>query len=325
MVMRALDQYLQRLNAAAETSAHRYRRLMESAPTSFLVVSDGTVRYANAAGAALLADDGSALAGVPFAELVAPGFSEEFSGQIERAEERLEPFSLHGVAMQTTGGEQRFVDAAVTPIDYGNELAIQVALHDMSAQKRAESELRETKLNYRSFFERIPVALYRSRPSGEIIQANRALVELLGARSERELVGRNARSFYVDGSERDHLTGILSEQRVVVGYEARMRRLDGGLIWVRDTARLIESEIGEIYEGAMVDVSGRRDIEDELWARAVQQEAAASIGQIALEADDISLVLRSVTESVARVLRTDSAMVLERNESGIIGVRLADW
>lgn len=315
LVMVALDAYYQRLSVAAETGSDRYRRLMDAAPTAFLVVDGATIVYANQAGARLLDSTQGDLAGAPFARFVGEAERGSLSDRIARSVDHLEPFSVQGVGLVSATGEHLFVDAAATPIDFDTNLAVQVALHDVSAQRKAEDELLETKLNYRSFFERIPVALYRSRPSGEIIQANRALVDLLGARSESELVGVNARTFYADGTDRDHLTSMLSERRVVVGYESKMRRLDGSDIWVRDTSRMIDTDIGDIYEGAMVDVTGRRNIEDELWSRAVQQEAAASIGQTALEGKDIAAVMRSVTESVARVLRTDGAVALSRDPS----------
>ncbi len=66
----------------------------------------------------------------------------------------------------------------------------------------------------------------------------------------------------------------------------------------------------------MVDVSGRRSMEDELWSRAMQQEAAASIGQMALEVGNTEEVFRSVSETVARVLRTDAAVIVQRIASG---------
>ncbi len=314
--MRSLDRYLRNVSVASEKGSERYQRLMDTAPTAFLVVSGGTIAYANRAAASLIGDTQASLCASPFTDHLAGESASALLERIARAEERLEPSALEGVTMRTVGGDDLIVDVAITPIDFDSELAVQIAVHDVSAQRRAETELQETKLNYRSFFERIPVALYRSRPGGEIIQANRALVELLGARSEGELIGRDAGSFYVEEADRDALTSILSSQRIVVGYESRMRRLDGVEIWVRDTSRLIDTDIGDVYEGALVDVTGRRNIEDELWSRAMQQEAAASIGQIALEGDDIAEVMRSVTETVGRVLHADGAVVLSRDPTG---------
>ncbi|MDJ0791819.1 MAG: PAS domain-containing sensor histidine kinase [Acidimicrobiia bacterium] len=315
-VTRALDQYFSRLYVASESASARYRRLMDAAPTALVVVDDGRITYANTGAIALLAAETGTLDDVAFDDLVESDYRDRCHAEFKRVIHGLETANIDGVEMRTLGGVEHFVDITANPVDIGHGLSIQVALHDVSAQKQAETELAETKLNYRSFFERIPVALYRTRPNGDIIQANRGLVELLGARSEAELVGLSATDFYADPSDRDHLTSMLADQRVIVGYESRMRRLDGAIIWVRDTARLIDTDIGPVYEGAMVDVTGRRNIEDELWSRAMQQEAAASIGQLALEADDINGVMRTVAETVARVLRTDGAAILQRSEQG---------
>lgn len=315
-IVRALDEYFSRLHFAAESGSDRYRRLMDDAPTALLVVSDGRITYANDEATDLIGSPDSDLEGMTILPLVAEQDRRAFSDKTRRVIDRLEAMHFGDLALIAVSGEERMVDLTVSPVDIGDGLSAQLAMRDVTAQRRAETELQETRLNYRSFFERIPVALYRTRPNGDIIQANRGLVELLGAQSESELVGLRATDFYVDTTDRDHLTSMLEDERIIVGYESKMRRLDGEMIWVRDTARLIETDIGLVYEGAMVDVTARRNIEDELWSRAMQQEAAASIGQLALEAEDISSVMRSVTETVARVLRTDGAAVLHRGPAG---------
>lgn len=327
ITMWGLDRYLQRVALAAEEGTDRYRRLMDSAPSAFVVVVDGRIRYANAAAPALFATGDDPIEGRDLLELIHEESRDTVRERVARSDTRLESLTLSGIRLANDGDAgEVVVDAAVTPIDFGNELAVQLAFHDVSGQRRAESELRAARLNFRTFFERIPVALYRSRPTGEIIQANRALVELLGAGSEADIVGKDASRFYVDSDDRVHLSWLLREQRVVLGFETQMRRLDGELIWIRDTVRLIETDIGEVYEGAMVDVTSRRKVEEELWTRAVQQEAAASIGQIALGADDLAPVMRYVTETVARVLRCDGAIVLQRSGDGtfVLAGRSAD-
>ncbi|MGI9643123.1 MAG: PAS domain S-box protein [Acidimicrobiia bacterium] len=315
-LVRALDEYFTRLYFAAESGSDHYRRLMDAAPTALLVVSEGTITYANDEARTLAGGPGLNLEGSPFLPLLAEPHRRAFTEGTRRVLDRLEAVSFEDLKLTSMSGEERIVDLTVSAVDIGEGLSIQVAINDVSAQRKAETELQETRLNYRSFFERIPVALYRTRSNGDIIQANRGLVELLGAQSESELVGLRATDFYADADDRRHLVSMLEDERIVVGYESKMRRLDGETIWVRDTARVIETDIGLVYEGAMVDVTARRNIEDELWARAMQQEAAASIGQMALEAEDINSVMRSVTETVARVLRTDGAAVLQRGPAG---------
>lgn len=82
----------------------------------------------------------------------------------------------------------------------------------------------------------------------------------------------------------------------------------------------METSRGVAFEGSIVDITGRRAIEDELWSRATQQEAAATIDQIALESDDIDTVLDEITALVGSVLGTDGVVLLHRTSSGDFNV-----
>jgi len=316
LAFRSVDRYVLRLNAAAESSSKRFRRLMDSAPTGFFVVHEQMVVYANENVRELLGATGPDIIDADFLRLIEADRRSEVGDALIRAIGQLESVSLTELRLGLSDGEESWVDLTMNAVDFGYELAVQVAVLDRSAQRKAEDRLRRGEIGFRSFFERIPVPLYRSKPDGTILEVNDALADLFGAESKHALVGHDAHGFYVDESERVHLRSMLGEKGVVVGYEAKMRRLDGSLMWVRDTSRRIETESGSIYEGAMIDVTSRHRIEDELWSRAVQQEAAASIGQLALEASVITDVMQSVSETVSTVLGTDGAVVLERSGSG---------
>lgn len=320
-----LDRYLSKLYIATETGSDRYERLMRDAPTAFVIVTRDAVRFANASAERLLEAGPGGLAGTNPMDFIDPSHKTAIVEDVTAALEQLDPVIIPALPIKTLTGKPITITVTMAATDYRGDLALQVMFTDISAQQQVESELRETRLNYRTFFERIPVALYRSRPSGEIIQANRALIDILGATSETEVIGRNAKVFYVDEEDREHLSDMLSQDRLVVGFEARLRRLDGRVIWVRDTSRLISTDFGDVYEGSIVDVTSRRDIEDELWSRAMQQEAVASIGQTALEIADISEVMRTVAETVARVLRTDGAAIIDRAATGFRYVGRNAW
>ncbi|MCL1593321.1 MAG: ATP-binding protein [Actinomycetia bacterium] len=316
LVFRSVDRYVLKLNAAAESSSERFRRLMDSAPTAFFIVIDQTVAYANEMACSLLDVRISDLVESDFIHLIEPDRRSEAQYALGRATAQLESVNLTELRLMTASEDERWVDLTMHAVDFGYELAVQVAVLDRSAQRRAEDQLKRSEVGFRSFFERIPVPLYRSRPDGTILEANDALVSLFGGRSKTDVVGQDARRFYVDAGEREYLTSILGDRGVVVGYEARMSKVDGSQLWVRDTSRRIETEAGPIYEGAMIDVTDRHRIEDELWSRAVQQEAAAAIGQVALEADVITDVMQSVSETVSTVLGTEGSVVLERSGDG---------
>ncbi len=324
LLFRTMDSYIVRLTVAAETGSERYRRLMDAAPTAYLVQVGSEIVYANQAADLLLHRPAADLVGRSIVDFVTPADRERLRDCTRTAIERLESVSLENVSVHVVGPEECWVDIVCSVIHHGSDLAVQIALHDRSGQRRAEIDLDRTRYDYQQFFERIPVALYRSLPDGTITKANAALLELFGAETEADMVGFSAGDIYVDIADRQHLSRLLEESDVVVGYEQRMYRLDGKTIWVRDTCRSIETDEGVVYEGAMVDVTSRKAIEDELWSRAAQQEAAATIGQIALDSDDITGVLRDITDLVSHVLGTEGVVLLQRQTGGEFSLTGAD-
>lgn len=110
-----------------------------------------------------------------------------------------------------------------------------------------------------SFFRRTPVALYRSNPSGELLEANAALARLLGYEDVEELRAKMAtvESLYVDPDQRTDWLEAIARTGVVYDFDIQLRRSDGTTIWVQDTARAVRNEDGEIiyFEGALIDVT----------------------------------------------------------------------
>jgi PAS domain S-box-containing protein len=312
----SIDQYFVALNDAAETGEERHRKLMDAAPTAFLVVVDDSIVYANEAANRLLNHESGSLTGVPIRSLIHEESVAQFKTVRGQVLNKLTTVENEHLVFLPGDGSTLWADVSVTAVDYGHDLALQLMLQDRSGQHRAEEQLRRTRLDYQMFFERIPVALYRSRPDGEITDANHALVELVGADTREEIIGKSALTFYVDPNERDRLTEMLSDDGVVAGYEWQLRTSNGAVKWVRDTSRLIETVNGRFYEGAVVDVTARRNVEDELWSRAVQQEAAASIGQLALETEDVAALCEALSEMVSEVLGTDGVAVMQRGADG---------
>ncbi len=312
----AINQYIGGLRYAPETSEQRYRSLMDTAPVAFVVVLDDIVVYANQAAGQLFDCEPDDIVGTAFSERVTADSLPAFKKLRRTVLRKFGAIDRETIALHTLTGADRIVELSANPVDHGDRLALQLMLHDRTAQRVAEEKLHKTTVDYQMFFERIPVALYRSKPDGRIVDVNQAAVELLGAKDRSEIVGTNAADYYVDSANRDQLAGMLSDAGVVAGYEWQMIRRDGAKRWIRDTSRFIETSDGRFFEGAMVDVTTRRDIEDELWSRAVQQEAAASIGQLALETEDVQAVCETLSQIVGEVLGASAVAVMRRDSEG---------
>ncbi|TMJ11000.1 MAG: PAS domain S-box protein, partial [Bacillati bacterium ANGP1] len=131
-------------------------------------------------------------------------------------------------------------------------------------RKRSEEERRKGAERYRSLFNGIPVGLYRAAVGGEILEANPAFLRILGCPDLETLRAMNAEDLYVDSEVRHQWISILEREGVVSGFESRLRRLDGAVIWVLASARIVHGASGEAsyLEGAAEDITERKQVQD---------------------------------------------------------------
>ncbi len=110
-------------------------------------------------------------------------------------------------------------------------------------------------------FRRMPVALYRSAPDGELILANPALADLLGFETVEEMKAHleTVESIYVNPEERERWIHRIAEGGVVHDFDIELKRPDGSTVWVRDTAQAIRDDRGEVlyYDGSLIDVTDK--------------------------------------------------------------------
>ncbi len=119
---------------------------------------------------------------------------------------------------------------------------------------------------YRSLFEGIPIGLYITTPAGQIVDANAALVQMLGYPSKEALLGMSASDLYVNPADRKRERSLFEDDLPIQNYETQLRRLDGQLIWVRDMYRAIRDESGAIqcFEGSLQDITEEKASEEKL-------------------------------------------------------------
>jgi PAS domain S-box-containing protein len=148
-------------------------------------------------------------------------------------------------------------------------LAVGQALEQRRAAREAVRQreaLRTSETRYQNLFEGVPVGLFRSTPTGQILDGNRALVQMLGYPDRGALVALEAIDLYSDPVERERFQALLEQRDVVRDFDARARRLDGSSIWVRVNARAVRDAAGRAmyYEGSVEDITARKEAEEAL-------------------------------------------------------------
>jgi PAS domain S-box-containing protein len=118
-----------------------------------------------------------------------------------------------------------------------------------------------------AFFRRMPVAFYRTSTTGKLIAANPALANLLGYDSVDEMmqVVHSVETVYMDPHQRTLWLERIATEGVILDFDTQLSRPDGKTTWVRDSARAIRDEKGEIeyYEGSLIDVTDKVEAQRE--------------------------------------------------------------
>jgi PAS domain S-box-containing protein len=140
------------------------------------------------------------------------------------------------------------------------ERAIRYALE----RTRAEAALRDSEARHRGMFDHLPVGLYRTTPDGDLLDANPALVQILGHPDRETLAYDYARNFFVNPSHRQTFLSRLDQFGVLRGFESDLRRPDGSHVRIRNAARSHRDDAGHMLyvEGAVEDVSGEHEARD---------------------------------------------------------------
>jgi|GEM_PF-1098061 len=146
--------------------------------------------------------------------------------------------------------------------DRTSDLAAEIKLSNQIAERLKESEER-----FRNLYNDAVVGLYRTNSNGEILLANRALVEMLGFQSFEELAKRNLRKpGYGPSYQRQVFIDQVEKEGEVKDLEAIWICRDGKEIFVRESAKAICDSEGKIlyYDGSVEDITEQKLAETKL-------------------------------------------------------------
>jgi PAS domain S-box-containing protein len=119
---------------------------------------------------------------------------------------------------------------------------------------------------YRGLFEHVLEGLYQADSEQNLIDANPALVRMLGFDRVEQLRAPGAfRQLFVDPEARAQNIRELKETGELRNSELRLRRADGSIITVLESVRVVHDAAGAVfYEGTLTDISERKQTEEEL-------------------------------------------------------------
>jgi len=134
---------------------------------------------------------------------------------------------------------------------------------EVAAHKQTMVALQASEKRYRGLSDGVPIGLYRSTPQGQIMEANPALVRMMGYRDRQSLLKIRIPDLYADPQDHQHAKTLLQQNGTIHGMDVQLRRSNGETFWVRDVVRIVRGADGEAlyYEGSLEDITERKQAE----------------------------------------------------------------
>jgi diguanylate cyclase (GGDEF)-like protein/PAS domain S-box-containing protein len=118
----------------------------------------------------------------------------------------------------------------------------------------------------RQFVGHVRVGMYITTPEGTFVDANAALVEILGVESVEALRANRVDDFLTDPSQRPRVVEVIDREGHALEVELELRRPDGTTRTVLDsTYAARDARTGDVYYyGIVVDITARKRASDDL-------------------------------------------------------------
>ena len=206
-----------------------------------------------------------------------------------------------------TGSEEIAVEAMKAGLDDYVLKALRprlpAAVRSVLERTRQRVALKEAETRYRSLFEGVPVGVVRMTPTGQILDANPALVQMFGYTDRESLLGANVIEAYVNPEDRRRWQAVIEREGVVRDFEAPARRTDGTIFWGRGSGRVVRDSEGRTlyYEGIVEDVTARKLAEKGLRRSREELRALAGHLQSAREEERI-WIAREIHDELGQAL-----------------------
>jgi len=237
-----------------------YRDLIDSLDHAVFTISlEGEVRVANRQLAAIL--------GVAFPDLIGHRLSEFVSDpNLQQATDALPNLLASGqwqgriLVRFRNDPQTRYFDCWLQLVDEGGRG------NSVSGWARDVTHQHESEIRFAELFESLREGIYFTTPEGKLLDANPALVRMLGYANKEDLTAHNFTDRYSDGPQRDALVSRIMEQGSVQDVDVVFRRKDGSEIRCLASGFAIRDSFGKAIriQGTLVDITERIEVDERL-------------------------------------------------------------
>jgi PAS domain S-box-containing protein len=263
------EEQLDQLSQVIMRSQRNFKELIDSFDDPACAVSlDGTLRTVNKRIAELTGLTYSELVGCKIYDLIEEPTREEVERGLGRFLEKKRWAGTVRIRLKHSTRPLYF-ECVLNGIVKGDEVV------GASMLGRDVTEQREKEMRFTELFETLQEGVYFSTPEGHLLDANPALVTMLGYTEKGELLAVEPEALNFEAGQ-PVLGRALDDRGGVRTREVKLRRKDKTAAVFLDSSRAVWDASGNIvrYQGTLVDITERRKMERQL---AQQEEFRARL------------------------------------------------
>jgi PAS domain S-box-containing protein len=180
----------------------------------------------------------------------------------------------------------------------------------LNAALRATQEgLQRSEMNFRSLVTNAPYGICRCDSAGQVLDANPALLAMLGYSSPEDLASTHLGELYGDAQHWFELADYLRSAAPFNGIIAEWKKKDGTPTVVRVSGRTVsDSRNGRTFELFAEDVTERRALEQQLQQSQKMEAVGRLAGGIAHDFNNLLMVISGYSEFLLDRLGPDPAL-----------------
>ena len=194
----------------------------------------------------------------------------------------------------------------------GRVLGTVHVLKDITDRKRAEEK-------YRSLVSSVQEGVFISTPQGRFLDFNDALLRMTGYETREELLAIDIpTAFFNNPADRERLKKLLQQHGSVADFEFEMRRKDGEIRTMLESSIAVRDTSGAVtaYQGFLLDITERKQAEQEIRRRNRELLVLNSIAQTLTESMDLSDSLYRTLRQIAELFSLDATSLYLFEENG---------
>ena len=181
---------------------------------------------------------------------------------------------------------------------------------------------------YRLLFEQMQEGVFVATPDGALQECNDAFVRMLGLSNREEAMALNLdEEVYVSRERRQEFRREVESSNFVRNFEVLLRRHDGTVLSAMESSFATRDSDGNIerYQGFLLDITEKKQAEDEIRRRNRELNALNAMAMIASQSFDLDEILNLTLRQMILLLDAQAGSIYVADAGDFMFRRRADW